>query len=221
MFSVLECTAIAVSKSRVTPLPDSWFVFARTDLAGRMTMLNDMRETIGAGLKALGYSLNSTNTAELAAARDLVIRWKANLAKFDNEQYKNGIASGEFLAVQGYSGDLVQVMDENEDIAFVLPKEGSVISCDEMAIPRGAKEVELAHAFINFLHSPEVAGESTEFVYYLCPNKASYEKLDPEVRANPAITMPPDFLKVSEVIQDLGDNNALYTKTWDEIKAAQ
>lgn len=218
---MMSCTALAVNKTKVSPLPDSWTVFDRTDLAGRMTMLDDMRETIGAALKTLGFHLNSVNPAELAAARDLVIRWKKNLAKFENEQYKNGIASGEFLVVQGYSGDLVQVIEEKTDIAFVIPKEGTVISCDEMAIPKGAREIDLAHAYINFMHDPTVAAANTEFLYYLCPNKESYSLLAPEVRANPAITIPPAALKVSEIIQDLGTNNALYTAIWDEIKAAQ
>ncbi len=96
-------------------------MFDRGDLKGRMTMLNDMRETIGAALKSLGYSLNTTDEAQLAEARDVVIRWKKNLAKFENEQYKSGIATGEFLLVHGYSGDILQVQRENDDVAFLDP----------------------------------------------------------------------------------------------------
>lgn len=218
---MLTNTGIAYLKSKVTDAEDSWSVFDRADLRGRMTMLNDMRETIGAALKSLGFSLNTRNERELAAARDVVIRWKKNLAKFENEQYKTGLASGEFLLVHGYNGDILQVMEENEDIEFVVPREGISISCDDMVIPKDAKNVELAHAFINFLHDPEIAAENTEFIYFLCPNSASYRFLSDEIRDDPAIFLPPEIREKSEMINDLGADNAKYTKVWDEIKAAE
>jgi spermidine/putrescine transport system substrate-binding protein len=193
----------------------------RQDLKARMTMLNDMRETLGAALKFLGYSLNTTSEEELAKARDVVIRWKQNLAKFENEQYKTGLASGEFLLVHGYSGDIAQVQAENEDIEFALPAEGFSVSCDDMAIPANARNVKLAHAFINFLHDPAVAAENTDFIQYLCPNQASYALLSEEIRSNPVIFPPPEMRAKGEVIEDLGEHNAKYTKVWDEIKGAE
>ena len=97
---------LAYRKSRCPDFEPTWAMFDNAAYKGRMTMLNDMRETIGAALKFLGHSLNTTNASEIAAARDVVIRWKRNLAKFENEQYKNGVASGEFLVVHGYNGDV-------------------------------------------------------------------------------------------------------------------
>ena len=120
---MLTNTGIAYLKSKVRDFEPTWAMFDRADLKGRMVMLNDMRETIGAALKFLGYSLNSTSEEELAKARDIVLGWKKNLAKFENEQYKTGLASGEFLLVHGYSGDILQVQAENKDIAFAMPKE--------------------------------------------------------------------------------------------------
>ena len=175
----------------------------------------------GAALKFLGYSLNSTNESELAAARDVVIRWKKNLAKFENEQYKTGLASGEFTLVHGYNGDILQVMEANEDIAFAVPKEGTSISCDDLVIPAKAQQVELAHAFINFLHEPEVAAENTEFIGYLCPNAAAYPLMSDEIREDPSIFLDPEIKAKSEVIGDIGDALALYTRMWDQVKAAE
>jgi spermidine/putrescine transport system substrate-binding protein len=186
-----------------------------------MTMLNDMRETIGAGLKFLGYSLNSTDKAELAAAKEVVIRWKKNIAKYENEQYKTGVASGEFLLVQGYSGDILQVQQENADVRFAVPREGTTISVDDLIIPEGAKEIGLAHAFINFLHDPEVAAENIAFLKYLCPNKDAYPLLSADLRKNPGIFMDPEVRARSEIIANLGERNALYVEIWDEIKAAK
>jgi spermidine/putrescine transport system substrate-binding protein len=218
---MLTYAGIAHLQSKVKDFEPTWAMFDRTDLAGRATMLNDMRETIGAALKFLGHSLNTTDVQQLEAARDVVIRWKKNLAKFENEQYKTGIASNEFILVHGYSGDLFQVAEENKDIAFALPKEGFSVSCDDMVIPKDAPNPALAHAFINFLHEPKVAAENTEFISYLCPNRASYALLPEAVRADPVLFPPAEVKAKGEVISDLGEGNKLYTRIWDEIKAAK
>jgi len=218
---MLTNTGIAYLKSKVRDFEPTWAMFDRADLKGRMVMLNDMRETIGAGLKFLGYSLNSTNEAELAKARDVVLRWKRNLAKFENEQYKTGIASGEFLLVHGYSGDILQVQAENPDIVFVMAKEGGTISCDDLVIPKSAKEAKLAHALINFLHNPQVAAQNSNFIRYLCPNKDSYAALDDKIKTSPGIFLAPEIQAKCEILADLGADNAKWVKVWDEIKAAK
>ena len=217
---MLTNTGIAYQRARVPDFSPSWGMFNRTALKGRMTMLNDMRETVGAALKYLGYSLNSRNDQELEAARDVVIGWKKNLAKFEAEQYKSGLATGEFLLVHGYSGDLLQVQKEDPGIDFVIPIEGTSISCDDLVIPKGSRESKLAHAFINFIHDPEVAAENTNFLSYVCPNQASYAKVDPALRNNPAVFLAPDVKAKCEVIDDLGPDTIKYTRIWDQIKAA-
>ncbi len=215
---MLSNTGIAFLKTKVPNADASWTLFDRPEVAGRSTILNDMREAIGAGLKSLGYSLNTTNDAELAAARDVVLRWKKSIAKFENEQYKGGLASGEFFLVHAYNGDILQVMPENEDIAFIVPKEGTSMSSDDFVIPKGAKAIDLAHAWIQFFHDPQVAAENSEYVQYLCPNLGAYALLSKEFMSNPAIFMDAETRAKSEVIRDLGPDNAKYVKIWDEIK---
>jgi spermidine/putrescine transport system substrate-binding protein len=214
-------TGVAYLASKVPNFEPTWAMFDRADLNGRMVMLNDMRETVGAALKFLGYSLNSTNPEELEKAKAVVLGWKKNLAKFENEQYKTGIASGEFLLVHGYSGDILQVQAENGDIVFAMPREGGAISCDDLVIPKTAKEVRLAHAFINFLHDPKVAAENTEFIQYLCPNQDAYPLLSEKIRSNPGVFLAPEVKAKCEIFADLGDKNGLWVKVWDEIKAAK
>ncbi|MCX7847554.1 MAG: spermidine/putrescine ABC transporter substrate-binding protein [bacterium] len=218
---MMSNAGIAYRADKLGTIEATWAVFDRADLKGRMTLLNDYRETIGAALKFLGYSLNTTNDAELAQARDVVIRWKKNIAKLESEQYKNGIASGEFLLVHGYNGDLMQVISENTNVVYVTPKEGVSISCDHMVIPATAREVKLAHAFINFMLDPQVAAENTAFVHFLCPNKTAYQYLSDELRNDPAIFLPQDILAKSEVIKYLGPADAKYRVMWDAIKAAE
>jgi spermidine/putrescine transport system substrate-binding protein len=217
---MLVVSGIAYLEGRVKDVVPSWRMFGRTDLAGRMTMFNDMRETIGAALKTLGYSINTTSQGELAEAEGLLLEWKKNIAKFDNEQYKIGLASGEFLLVHAWNGDVFQVRRENPDVRFFVPEEGTIISCDDLVIPADARQVALAHAFINFLHDPAVAAENTRFIYYLCPNKDSYPLLPPEIRDNPGIFIRPDLWQKSEMIADIGAANALYIKVWDRLKSA-
>ena len=218
---MLTTTGLAYLKSKVKDFKPSWSMLGREDLKGRMTMLNDMREVMGAGLKFLGYNLNTTDEKELREAKAVILGWKKNLAKFENEQYKTGLASGEFLLVHGYSGDILQVQKENADVTFAVPDEGTSISSDDLDILMGAKEVKLAYAFINFLHEPAVAAENTEFTKYLCPNQDCYPFLSPDLRNNPALFLKPEIRAKSEFIGDLGAQNVLYIKIWDEIKAAK
>jgi len=217
---MITYTGIGYLKNAVKEVVPSWKMMERQELKGRVTMLNDMRETIGAALKSLGYSLNSVDDQELAAAKALVISWKKNLAKFENEQYKTGLASGEFFLVHGYSGDILKVKEENDQVEFFIPEEGFSLACDDLVIPKTAKQVDLALKFINFLHTPVVAAANTEYITYLCPNGTSYELLSEEVKNDPGIFPDAIVRSRGEVIQDLGENNQKYTKIWDEIKAA-
>ncbi|HAS81353.1 MAG TPA: spermidine/putrescine ABC transporter substrate-binding protein [Verrucomicrobia bacterium] len=214
-------TGIGYLTSRIPDFEPTWNMFDRAALKGRMTLLNDMRETIGAALKSLGYSYNSVDEKELEQARDVVIRWKRNIAKFESDQYKNGLVSAEFVMTHGFSGDVLQVIAENEGIAFVVPQEGTSIAIDEMVIPATATQVKLAHAFINFMHRPEVAAANIEYVHYRCPNVAAYALLPPAVRNDPTIFLPDAVLQRCEVIKDLGEDNARFAKIWDEIKASE
>jgi spermidine/putrescine transport system substrate-binding protein len=215
-------TGLAYRKDKISGPELSWSVIEDPAFKGRISLLNDFRETIGAALKSLGYSLNSTNPEELKKAGDVVIRWKKNIAKFDNEQYKTGIASGEFVLGHGYSGDIAQVMLEDpEKIGFAFPKEGFTAACDEMVIPKDAQEVTLAHAFINYLYDPDNAVKNIQYICAAMPNRTALEKLPEAYRKNPAILPSAAILSKAEVLKDLGDANALYSKTWDTIKAAE
>lgn len=217
----LGYAVFAYRQDKAKDVEPSWAVFARTDLKKRMTLFDDMRETLGAALKSLGYSLNSRDEKQLAEARDVVIGWKKNIAKFDNEGYKAGLDSGEFLVVQGYSGDLWQVAQENEKVSIVIPKEGVSMSCDEMVIPKNAPNPKLAHALIDFLLDAEVSAENMEWMGYLCPNTAGLKEVDKEFLENPAVTIPAEIKAKCEAIEELGADLPKWTKAWDEVKAAK
>lgn len=215
------CIAVRGDKMKGQQPEPTWAMFDRATLAGRMTLLDDMRESIGAALKSLGYSINTRDETQLAAARDVLIRWKKNIARFDNEGYKSGIDSAEFLLVHGYSGDLFQVQMENPKVEILIPREGVTIGCDAMVIPKTARQSALAHALINFLLDPAIAAENMEWMGYYCPNKPALSKVSPEFLKNPAIVIPEDLQTKCEVIEDLGADLAKYSKVWDQVKAAR
>lgn len=213
-------TCLAWLKSKVTDPVPSYSMLDRADLKGRITLLDDMREVLGAALRSHGHSLNSTDATQLAQARDTAIRWKRNIAKFENEQYKSGIASGEFHLVQGYAGDLLQVAEENGDIEVQIPREGSAFSCDDLCILTSSTNQKLAHAFINFVTDPANAVVNMNFIAYRAPNSSAYQMLSEDFRGNQALFPEAEVFAKCEPIDDLGDALALWTKTWDEVKAA-
>lgn len=212
-------SGIGYNRARLGELPPTWDIFSRTDLAKRMTMLNDMREAIGAALKFLGYSINTRDEKELTAAGEILLRWKRNLAKFEVDEAKIGLGSGEFLAIQGYNGDIALIMQENEDIAFYVPSEGASATFDDFAILADAKNPELAHAFINFFLDPANAADNMEGIRYYMPNRDAMEMVSEELRDSPAFHIDDATLAKCEVIRDLGADNAKYVKIWDRIKA--
>lgn len=213
-------TCLAWLGSKVSNPVASYSMFDRADLKGRITLLDDMREVLGAALRSLGFSINSKDAAQLAKAAEVAKRWKKNIAKFDNEQYKSGIASGEFHLVQGYAGDLFQVADENEDIVVRIPEEGTAFSCDDLCIPKDSKSPDLAHRFINFVTKPENAAKNMEFIAYRAPNSGAYSMLSEDFRGNEALFPSDELFAKCEPIDDLGDALALWSKTWDEVKAS-
>ena len=215
---MMSYTGIAYLKSKVSDFEPSWTMFEREDLKGRTALLGDYREVLGAAMKSLGYSANTTDEAELRAATEKVLAWKEIAAVFDNEEYKKGIATGEYYLVQGYVGDLLQVQKENQDIEIVLPREGSQFSIDSMAIPTGAKNVDLAYDFINFLHEPANAAKNTEAVLFLCPNKPSYEFLPEGIRKNPCVFPEANYvIEKVDYLRDLGEKQSDYLRCWETI----
>ena len=155
---------VIVNTARVPEFERSWSIFSRQDLRNRMTMLDDMREVMGDALAYLGYSVNTKNPAQIAEARDLINNeWKPNLTKFDADAFGKGYANGDFWVVQGYAEVVYEeIMDDEQmmkDTFYFVPEEGGPAYLDSMCILKGAKNIDIAHQFIDFIHRPEVYAE--------------------------------------------------------------
>ena len=217
----LSYTGIGYNKDAVKDFKPSWTMFNRSDLQRRATLLDDKREVIGAALLTAGLDPNSTKPEDLLKAKEIIKVWIGNVSKFENEQYKNGLASNEFHLVMGYSGDLMQIIEENPSLAFVIPDEGALMSCDVMVIPATAPNPDLAYAFINFIHDPTNAAENIEYTCYLSPNKAAYPLLPDSIKKNPAIFLDRKILEKSRFTIDQKEGEAAFNKLWEDIKAGR
>jgi len=217
-------TGIGYNSDYFDEAPDSWaYLFdpaLASDYSGEMTMLNDSREVIGAALKYLGYSLNTTDEAQLEEAKQLLIAQKPFVFSYDSDQFEDLIAADEVLLGHGWSGDYFAAAVEDERIWYVIPKEGAVVWADNMCIPKTSKNNEAAEMFINFILEPENAATITNFTWFGSPVEAANEFIDPEILEEPAIYPPPEVMARLEWIQDVGDATPIYERIWTEIKAA-
>ena len=209
---------------------NSWAILGNSALKGRISLLDDIREVIGAGLMYLGYSINSTNPKEIDAAVAQVLKWRENIRKFDAESYKTEVPSGATWIGHGYSTDTTQVIvgDEEagaparDDIGFALPKEGYTIAFDEMVIAKDAKRKDLAYAFINYIYDGAVAKANMEYICGPNPVKPGIDALDEDYRK--IIVLDKATLTKGQVLKGFDDNPAvmeLYNKAWDKIKATE
>ena len=213
---------IGYRKSAVNGTPDSWKVLLDSDeYAGAISVLGDQSNVLGAALKYLGYSWNSTNAQELKQAEDLLIRQKKNIKVFANDNGQDLLAAGEVKLCQEYNGDIKQVMAEDDDLNYVLPKEGSLIWQDTLAIPKGAPHPGNAHAFINFLYDPQIGKEIAETIQFATPNKAAKELSAEDYKSNPVIFPPEDVLAKCEPGLYLGEEaTKVRDEIWTRIRAA-
>lgn len=210
---MMGTTGIVVNKKFVSTFERSWRIYERRDLAGRMTLLDDMREVFGAALKTLGYSVNSTNPSEIERAKELVLRWKENISKFDATNYAQGVVNGEFWVVHGYAENVFQLIPEEEleNFEFFVPQEGATLWIDSMVILKDAKNKELAHKFIDFILRPEISAQISDLLMIPSPVKGAEEYKKVKTLY--------DFtdLQSCEIIDYLGDKIELYNKAWEEV----
>jgi len=198
---------------------DSWEILWDGKYTKQIFMLNSMRDSIGITLKRLGYSLNTKNEREILAARDALLEQKPMVLSYVGDEMKDKMVAGEAAMTVAWSGDAAACITENEDLAYVIPKEGSNIWVDSMVIPKTAQNVEAAHQFINFLCRPEVGLMNAEYIEYASPIGAVREQLPEDVTGDIAFYPGMDDLQNSEVFEDLSDTLEIYDRVWTEVLA--
>ncbi len=219
-------TGLAVNTAVVgNDFPRSWdLVFGdeANEFAGQITLLNDPRETLGAALKMLGYSLNSTDEAELAEAEAIVAGAKDNLLAFNTDSADELLTSGESVIAHVYSGDaFTQFLetDNPEEYVFFVPEEGGTRWVDNMAIPFDAPHPCTAHTFINWLLDGEQGAALSNWNYYGTPNSASLDGLDEELRD--FLTSPDVLVGGLESVESIADTGNYETNFSDAFTRAK
>jgi spermidine/putrescine transport system substrate-binding protein len=208
-------TGIAYRTDKVTPAPDSWAIFLDKKYAGKMTQMDDLRDVLGSWLKYRGKSLNSTVDADLQAAKADAIAAKANLKAYLSAPVKGQLVAGDVWVAQLWNGDTAQAKVEQENIAYVLPKEGAGIWTDSLVIPASAPHKRAAHEFMNFILRPDVAASISNFTGYGTPVEKAMGALTTPVPYPTA-----DELKRLEYQKDLGAATEVWDQIWTEIKSA-
>lgn len=180
---------------------------------------NDMRDMLGIALKTLGYSMNSTDENELKQAKQKLIEQKPNvLGRVGDEGMDKMIAGEADMAVM-YAGDALTCMKENENLDFVLPKEGVNYFVDAMVIPANAEHKKEAELFINFMCETDIALKNAQEIGYSTPQTEAYKLLPEDMKTDFAYP-PQEVFDKAEVYTYLGDKTELYDRIWTEFLAS-
>jgi spermidine/putrescine transport system substrate-binding protein len=179
---------IGYRKSRVNGTPDSWKWLFDSDLyKGRIALTSEAADLIRLGAKYMGKSLNGVDAETTKAVADMLIRQKPNIKAFHEDNGQELLDAGDVDLVLETNGDIAQVAQENPDIGFVVPKEGSLLNADTLAVPKGAPRTEQAHKFINFLLDAQAGKHIIETILYPTPNAAAKALMPESYQSNPII----------------------------------
>ncbi|MDR1801327.1 MAG: extracellular solute-binding protein [Lachnospiraceae bacterium] len=223
-YSVPYCwgtVGILYNKTMVDETVDSWAILWDEKYKDSILMQDSVRDAFGITLKYLGYSLNSTDLDELTQAKEMLIAQKPLVQAYVVDQVRDKMIGNEAALGVIYSGEAIYTQQENPDLEYVIPKEGSNIWIDSWVIPKDAKHKENAEAFINFLCRADIALMNFEYITYSTPNKAARELIeDPEIRDSKIAFPTPDELVNCETFRFLGDKyDAIYNELWRELKS--
>lgn len=212
---------IGYRKSAVNGVPDSWAtLFSSDEYSGRIALMSDATTVMQMALKLMGKSLNDWTDENIAAAEKLILAQKPNVVAFANNSYENLLLSGDIDLAMAWNGDIRRAMDEDDDIGYIVPKEGSLRWEDTLAIPTSAPDVDNAHRLINYLLDAQVGADIAEFVYYATPNKAAKKLMSDDYLNNPAIFPPKATAEASEVSLFPGwDTVQKIDDAWTRIQA--
>ncbi len=218
-------TGLIYNTQKLTQPPEDWSYLweNQQQLSRRMTLLNDVREVMGATLKMLGYSYNSKDPQHIQQAYQKLMELKPNIASFTSDAWRPQVLSGDLLVAMCYSSDATEVIEENEreDLRYVLPKSGSSLWTDTLAIPTTAPNVEGAYAWINFMLQPDVAAQICERLSFATPNKAAFKLLPPEIQNMASLFPPESAVENCEGIAPLQDIvTQVYDQYWTKLTSA-
>ena len=199
---------------------DSWDDLWNEKFKDQIVMPDSVRDAFMIGLKKNGYSENSTSEAEIKKAADELIAQKPLVYKYANDSARDLLANGSAALGVVWNGEYIYTKDLNEDVEFVIPKEGSEFFIDSWVVPKEAINKENAEKWINFLCKAEVAAQNFDYLYYTTPNEAALELIDDEYLKEKAVFPDEETINSCESLVTLDAKTTdLYSDYWKKVKA--
>jgi spermidine/putrescine transport system substrate-binding protein len=213
--------ATGIVYSKTAPAASAWADLWTTRYQSRMTMLDDSAEVLGACLKRLHHSVNSTSPGELEAAKNLAVQQKPLLRAYLNAEVRDQLVAGDVLAAQAWSVTAQQAMDQSQRLAFAYPDEGFPLYCDTAVLLEESKHKEIAYEFLNYLLRPEVAAAIATEMRTATANEAARRLLPAKDRETVTLYPTEEILRNGEWFREMpAAAQRLRDRLWTEIKSA-
>jgi len=210
---------ILYNKTMVDEPVDSWDILWDEKYANQILMLDSLRDSIAVALRKQGYSINTRDLNELEEAKQALIEQKPLVLAYVGDEVKDKMVGGEAALAVVWSGEAVAAKRENPDLEYAIPKEGSNLWVDAMAIPASSQNKEAAELFINFMCETEIAFQNADYIGYSTAHKEA-KYLFPEEIINDKAAYPLlEELDSCVIFKDLGDFTKEYDRIWTEIMA--
>ena len=203
---------------------EGWEILRNTDYAGHVYIYDSERDSFMMAFKALGYSMNTEDPDEINAAYEWLLQMNNTMSPvYVTDEVIDGMMNGYKDIAVVYSGDAAVVLDENEDMSFYMPSQGTNIWCDAMVIPQNAENPKLAHEFINYMLTYEAAFDNTETVGYTSPNAEVFEEMtsSEDLSADNAACLPRSGYGKDELFHDNQTLMRELSRRWIKVKAAK
>jgi spermidine/putrescine transport system substrate-binding protein len=208
-----------VYNKNIVPELTSWeefFAIPQT-YGGKITMLDDLRETIGVGLIVNGYSVNSRDPEEIKVAEEYIISKRDNISAFTYDVIPL-VQSGDIAAAHWYVGAMYAVLQDPDNLGYVIPSEGATMYQEDICILESAPNKENAVKFLEFYLQPEIPVLNVQQQMNGTPNAAAREMLPDEFKNNPGMNPPPEVMAKLQIFEDLGADLKIYDRSWTRIR---
>jgi spermidine/putrescine transport system substrate-binding protein len=214
-------TGLAYNKTCVDAPITGWKALFDEKYKGRVYMLDNMLAAYIAGLQVNGFDANTTDPAEIEKATETLIAQKPMLAGYNSTNFADLVSSGEACIVESWSSSVLQAIQDNPDVVYVLPEEGGTMWIDGYSILTDAPNPDAAYRFLSYILRPEVAAKTTELTQTATVVTESKALLPDALAKNPAVFPDESTIANADFILDLGDAMKLYQDGWTRVKAAQ
>ncbi len=212
-------SAIGINSKVIDPATiTSWNDLWNPAYKGKVLLMDDVREVFAMALRSLGLSGNDTDPEHIRQAYEKLKLLKDNVKVYNSDSPRQPFLNNEVTIGQIWGGEVYQANEENPDIRLIYPKEGAIFWVDSMVIPSSARNIDNAHAFINFMMRPDIAKKNCEYVGYATANSKAQEMLEDKTRNHKAVYPDKEDLDRGEFQADVGDAIIIYEKYWEMLK---